>query len=91
MNTEGSTDRPSHLAWFKSSYSGTDGGNCVEVAWAKSSYSGSGGGNCVEVALAPAAVLIRDSKTVPGPILNVAADQWSTFVAFTSTRRDTTA
>ncbi|MFC9430687.1 DUF397 domain-containing protein [Streptomyces sp. NPDC056987] len=72
MNTEGSTDWPSHLVWFKSSYSGTDGGNCVEVA------------------LVPTTVLIRDSKTVPGPILNVPADQWATFIAFTSTRRDTT-
>lgn len=29
------------LAWFKSSYSNSEGGNCVEVApsWHKSSYS----------------------------------------------------
>lgn len=41
------------LAWFKSSYSGSSGGDCVEVAvsWFKSSYSGSHGGNCLEVAL----------------------------------------
>ncbi|EFL25288.1 putative toxin-antitoxin system, toxin component [Streptomyces himastatinicus ATCC 53653] len=40
------------LAWFKSSYSNSEGGNCVEVAlsWRKSSYSDTGGGNCVEVA-----------------------------------------
>ncbi len=39
--------------WFKSSYSGTEGGNCIEVAfeWQKSSYSGDNGGACVEVAL----------------------------------------
>ncbi|MBT2470249.1 DUF397 domain-containing protein [Streptomyces sp. ISL-66] len=39
----------SGLRWFKSSYSGSEGDNCVEVAlsWQKSSYSGS----CVEVAL----------------------------------------
>ena len=32
-------------AWFKSSYSGSDGDSCVEVAltWRKSSYSGSQG------------------------------------------------
>jgi hypothetical protein len=37
--------------WFKSSYSGSQGGDCLEVAfdWRKSSYSGSDGGNCVEV------------------------------------------
>ncbi|MFJ2231950.1 DUF397 domain-containing protein [Streptomyces halstedii] len=40
------------LTWFKSSYSGSEGGDCVEVAynWRKSSYSGSEGGNCLEVA-----------------------------------------
>jgi hypothetical protein len=38
------------LLWTKSSYSGSEGGNCVEVAWRKSSHSGSDGGDCVEVA-----------------------------------------
>ncbi|MCX4636033.1 DUF397 domain-containing protein [Streptomyces platensis] len=40
------------LNWFKSSYSGSAGGDCLEVAyeWRKSSYSASEGGNCVEVA-----------------------------------------
>lgn len=38
-------------AWRKSSYSGDNGGNCVEVgsAWRKSRHSGPNGGNCVEV------------------------------------------
>ncbi|MGW7637221.1 DUF397 domain-containing protein [Streptomyces decoyicus] len=37
--------------WYKSSYSGGSGGNCLEVAtWHKSSYSGGEGGNCLEVA-----------------------------------------
>jgi hypothetical protein len=42
--------------WRKSSYSGANGGACVEVAalngamWHKSSYSSGNGGNCVEVA-----------------------------------------
>ncbi|MEU6175567.1 DUF397 domain-containing protein [Streptantibioticus parmotrematis] len=42
------------LQWFKSSYSGDEGGACVEVAydWRKSSYSGSDGGQCVEVGYA---------------------------------------
>ncbi|MFE4057056.1 DUF397 domain-containing protein [Streptomyces sp. NPDC059096] len=91
MNTDHSSDQPSRLVWFKSSYSGSGGGNCVEVAWFKSSYSGSGGGDCVEVALAPTAVHIRDSKTVPGPILRVTTEPWSAFIAFTSTRPDATA
>ncbi|WP_326694953.1 DUF397 domain-containing protein [Streptomyces sp. NBC_01766] len=40
--------------WRKSSYSGTNGGDCVEctvtdgAAWRKSTYSGSTGGDCVE-------------------------------------------
>jgi Domain of unknown function (DUF397) len=44
------------ISWRKSSYSGCNGGNCVEVAnltdahWRKSSWSGGNGGNCVEVA-----------------------------------------
>lgn len=39
------------LAWFKSSYSSGEGGQCLEVAyaWRKSSYSDGEGGNCVEV------------------------------------------
>ncbi|MFJ9028008.1 DUF397 domain-containing protein [Streptomyces sp. NPDC102274] len=32
MNNEHSANQSSHLTWFKSSYSGSDGGDCVEVA-----------------------------------------------------------
>ncbi|MGW4436236.1 DUF397 domain-containing protein [Streptomyces sp. NPDC004596] len=32
MNNAESATAPSGLAWFKSSYSGTEGGQCVEVA-----------------------------------------------------------
>ncbi|AZS72105.1 DUF397 domain-containing protein [Streptomyces lydicus] len=41
-----------HLTWFKSSYSGSEGGACLEVAydWRKSSYSGDEGGACLEIA-----------------------------------------
>ncbi|WP_329216880.1 DUF397 domain-containing protein [Streptomyces sp. NBC_01485] len=44
----------SELAWFKSSYSSSASGDCVEVAltWHKSSYSSGSGDNCVEVAQA---------------------------------------
>ncbi|MFI1199661.1 DUF397 domain-containing protein [Streptomyces sp. NPDC020883] len=40
----------SDLTWFKSTYSGDEGGNCIEVAydWHKSSYSSDQGGACVE-------------------------------------------
>jgi hypothetical protein len=42
----------SRAAWRKSSYSGSNGGQCVEAAtmWRKSSYSSSNGGQCVEAA-----------------------------------------
>jgi hypothetical protein len=42
------------LSWFTSSYSGPNGGDCVEVAltWVKSSYSSTSRGDCVEMALA---------------------------------------
>ena len=70
------------LAWFKSSYSDSEGGNCVEVAydWRKSSYSSSEGGECVEVAAHPAVVHVRDSKNPDGPQLAVAPAAWSAFV-----------
>ncbi|WP_217142105.1 DUF397 domain-containing protein [Streptomyces sp. AC627_RSS907] len=73
------------LRWFKSSYSGSEGGNCIEVAyeWRKSSYSGDEGGNCVEVAAEPTAIHIRDSKTAPTtPHITVAPDAWTAFLAW---------
>jgi hypothetical protein len=67
-------------AWRKSSYSGSSGGNCVEVApWRKSSYSGSSGGDCVEVADATTIVLVRDTKDRDGGTLAFAADAWEAF------------
>ena len=73
--------------WRKSSYSGSNGGNCVEVAevWRKSSYSASNGGDCVEVACTmPAAVAVRDSKDPDGPKLIFTPAAWA---AFTQTLR----
>jgi hypothetical protein len=32
MSTEQSADQSPNMAWFKSSYSGTSGGDCIEVA-----------------------------------------------------------
>ncbi|MBK3567437.1 DUF397 domain-containing protein [Streptomyces sp. MBT62] len=70
------------LQWFKSSYSGSEGGHCLEVAyaWRKSSYSSNEGGNCIEVAVHPAAVHVRDSKVAAGPILTVAPATWGVFL-----------
>ncbi|MFF3020821.1 DUF397 domain-containing protein [Streptomyces sp. NPDC057939] len=69
------------LKWFKSSYSGDEGGACLEVAvaWRKSSYSGSEGGQCVEVASCTCAdtVHVRDSKVTDGPTLALTPAAWT--------------
>jgi len=70
------------VRWRKSSYSGDNGGDCVEVAevWRKSSYSASNGGDCVEVARTlPAAVAVRDSKDPAGPKLIFTPADWAAF------------
>lgn len=70
------------VAWRKSSYSGGNGGNCVEFAiltgveWRKSSYSSGNGGNCVEFADLSSAVAVRDSKDPEGPALILTPAQW---------------
>ncbi|MEU5580431.1 DUF397 domain-containing protein [Streptomyces huasconensis] len=79
----------SELAWFKSSYSSGEGGDCLEVAytWRKSSHSGGEGGSCVEVSSCPHSVHIRDSKQHDGtgPILAVAPTPWTHFLAYATT------
>ncbi|MFE7563469.1 DUF397 domain-containing protein [Kitasatospora sp. NPDC057500] len=72
----------SELVWFKSSYSGNEGGACVEIAWRKSSHSGDEGGNCVEVAETTSAVLVRDSKDKSGPHLTFSPTAWQSFLEF---------
>lgn len=69
------------LEWFKSSYSGSDGGACLEVAytWQKSSYSSEQGGACVEIAAHPVAIHVRDSKNPEGPSLTLAPTTWTAF------------
>ncbi|MGW8974601.1 DUF397 domain-containing protein [Streptomyces platensis] len=83
MTSEASSYVTDALTWFKSSYSGSQGGDCIEVAydWHKSTHSGSAGGNCVEVATCPHAIHIRDSKNPGGPILTLSAATWSAFLA----------
>ncbi|MEU6865034.1 DUF397 domain-containing protein [Streptomyces sp. NPDC046876] len=69
------------LTWFKSSYSGSEGGDCLEVAiaWRKSTYSSDEGGACVEVAACPCAhkIHVRDSKVPDGPTLTLAPASWA--------------
>jgi predicted secreted Zn-dependent protease len=50
------------------------------LSWRKSTRSGAAG-HCVEVANVPAAVLVRDSKDVEGPVLTFAETDWSGFIA----------
>ncbi|MFE2426700.1 DUF397 domain-containing protein [Streptomyces sp. NPDC059373] len=78
----------SELAWFKSSYSGSAGGECLEVAleWHKSTHSGSEGGECVEVASCPGTVHVRDSKDPQGPTLAFGPAPWSAFTAYAANR-----
>ncbi|WP_435860524.1 DUF397 domain-containing protein [Streptomyces prasinus] len=52
------------MEWRKSSYSGSTGGDCVEVA---DGYP-------------TGAVPVRDSKHPTGPILTIGAPAWQTFV-----------
>ncbi|GGO85029.1 DUF397 domain-containing protein [Wenjunlia tyrosinilytica] len=72
--------------WRKSSYSGPNGGECIEVAalsgaqWRKSSHSGPDGGDCVEVAAVQGVVAVRDSKDPDGPALAFSPEAFAAFV-----------
>ncbi|MFF2522118.1 DUF397 domain-containing protein [Streptomyces liangshanensis] len=57
----------SHVEWIKSSYSNTDGGNCVEFAPAALTATG----------LVP----VRDSKMPTGPVLLLTPGAWTGLVA----------
>ncbi len=72
----------SDVTWRKASYSGSNGGGCVEVGvWRKATHSGGNGGECVEVASAPnALVAVRDSKDPDGPRLAFAPQAWQAFI-----------
>jgi hypothetical protein len=67
--------------WRKSSYSGSNGTNCVEVAtWRKATYSSSNGTNCVEAGVAePGRVLVRDTADRDGGTLTFTAEAWQRF------------
>ncbi|MFI7010237.1 DUF397 domain-containing protein [Streptomyces sp. NPDC050145] len=72
------------LSWFRSTYSDSQGGNCVEAAmdWRKSSHSDDQGGNCVEIATLPTHIHIRDSKLGPqSPTFVSTASAWTAFLA----------
>jgi hypothetical protein len=58
-----------HAWWRKSSYSGGNGGTCVEVAVLPGSKEGSGG----------RVIAVRDSKDPDGPALVFTCDEWEAF------------
>ncbi|MFC9700705.1 DUF397 domain-containing protein [Streptomyces sp. NPDC056943] len=74
------------LRWRKSSYSGPNGGDCIEcaplgtAAWRKSSFSGPNGGECIEVADLTAHVAVRDSKNPEGPAFRATPAAFAAFV-----------
>ncbi|MCX4592324.1 DUF397 domain-containing protein [Streptomyces sp. NBC_01549] len=88
----GSNAVPTRVQWRKSSYSGDQGGSCVECAplgpltWRKSTYSSDQGGDCLEIAETPATTIaVRDSKNPAGPILTIAPAAFVAFVSWTTT------
>ncbi|MFD5697633.1 DUF397 domain-containing protein [Streptomyces lasiicapitis] len=73
------------LEWFKSSYSSSGGGECLEVAytWRKSSHSSDFEDACVEVATCPHSIRVRDSKLGSrSPQLSLPAHAWAQFIAY---------
>jgi len=49
------------------------------VVWRKSTFSGEAG--CVEVAFLPQTVLVRDSYSPDGPILEFSIHAWRSFIS----------
>jgi Domain of unknown function (DUF397) len=76
-----------NVIWRKATYSGGNGGNCVEVgAWRKATHSGANGGDCVEVATADTEIAVRDSKDPAGPSLSFTPSAWRFFLVRAATR-----
>ncbi|MFF3443795.1 DUF397 domain-containing protein [Streptosporangium sp. NPDC002721] len=58
----------SNVKWIKSSFSGDNGGDCVEVA------------RLTDTTGHPGLVAVRDSKDPDGPKLLFTPTQWNTFL-----------
>lgn len=72
----------SRVTWRKAAYSGSNGGDCVEVGiWRRSSYTGNHGGNCVEAIRLGPMVGVRDSKHPDGAKLAFTPREWTTFTS----------
>lgn len=70
------------MSWRKSSRSGGNGGDCVEVgaSWRKSSRSAGNGTDCVEVGRAVDEFLVRDTKNRTGGALAFTPSTWRRFL-----------
>ena len=71
--------------WFKSSRSGGNSENCVEIritedGWFKSSRSGGNNESCVEVRMTALAVGVRDSKSRGAGQFVFGAPAWHAFL-----------
>ncbi|MBW8736273.1 MAG: DUF397 domain-containing protein [Streptomyces turgidiscabies] len=81
------------VSWRKSSYSSSNGGDCLEVGgtmsaselpvtWRKSSHSSPNGGECLEVGDGMTRIVpVRDSKAPHGPAVLFTSTAWAPFVA----------
>jgi hypothetical protein len=71
----------SNTIWRRSSRSGANGGECVEVAglWRKASRSEPNGGECVELNGCRCGIAVRDSKDPEGPRLTMRTAAWREF------------
>ncbi|MFD6288930.1 DUF397 domain-containing protein [Streptomyces sp. NPDC060205] len=63
------------LKWFKSSYSGSQGGECLEIAIPQTTTS---------LPTIPT-IHIRDSKNSAAPTLTVAPAAWTAFLPYAAT------
>ena len=60
----------------------------AEEAWRSANFCGPNGGNCVEVNLGARGVVgVRDSKSVPGPLLAFDGAGWGAFLNATKSSR----
>ncbi|OIJ99475.1 DUF397 domain-containing protein [Streptomyces monashensis] len=52
-----------------------------EPKWFKSSYSGGNTTECVETAFLASGVLVRDSKNIGGPRIEIPGPTWNRFIS----------
>ena len=58
---------------------GVESEDHLPIDWRKSRFSADQG-NCIEIAALTAAILVRDSKDISGPVLAMSPAQWTDFL-----------